>query len=219
MRHPRSLHRPLGRPRERFRPGGPLSRPPGHLTAPRPLPTDRTGGPDVYARRSPESAVADQGHPTSDRRRDAAWLLGAAAWLTAVAGTVALLAQVGARPDVLALGVLLAVVPALVPPHRARQVLAALVGVLLLPVLLLISLVVRLTSRGSVLVRDGHGDDREPSAVRFRTTAPADPASTTSDGGHLTPVGRILRALGLDELPRLIDVARGEAPLRRTIPH
>lgn len=219
MRHPRSLHRPLGRPRERFRPGGPLSRPPGHLTAPRPLPTDRTGGPDVYARRTPVAAVADTGHPPSDRRRDAAWLLGAAAWLIAVAGTVALLAQVGARPDVLALGALVAVVPALVPPRRARQVLAALVGVLLLPVLLLISLVVRLTSRGPVLVRDAQDDDQEPPAVRFRTTAATDPASTTSDGGRLTPVGAILRALGLDELPRLLDVARGEAPLRRSIPH
>jgi hypothetical protein len=206
MRHPRSLHRALSHPpRTGIRHG---HRP---RTAPRPDSVGLATGPNVCARSSPMSRVSGPRPPDGlDGRSDGASVLSLAAGLTTVVGALSLMAEIDTGSGVLALGVLMAAAAALIDPRLADRVLAAVLGLLLFPVLLLVALAVGLTSRGPVLVRQARDDAEIPGvpALRFRTAA--------SVGDRLTPVGRILHGLSLDELPRLLDVARGEAPLHRT---
>jgi exopolysaccharide biosynthesis polyprenyl glycosylphosphotransferase len=99
--------------------------------------------------------------------------------------------------------------------------------VLLSPMLALIALAIRLTSRGPVLYRSIRpGIGQKPFAcLKFRTMyADAedrqdelDELNEASgalfkirDDPRLTPVGRLLRRFSLDELPQLVNVLRGE---------
>lgn len=73
------------------------------------------------------------------------------------------------------------------------------------------ALAVRLTSRGPVLFRQERiGLNGEPfEALKFRSMLDGDnPLIPAED--RITRVGRILRRFSLDELPQLINVARGE---------
>ena len=99
-------------------------------------------------------------------------------------------------------------------------VVASLALVLLSPLLVLIALVVRTTSRGPVLYRQRrvglHG--REFTMLKFRTmrSAPGDSESadwTSRDDPRRTPAGRLLRRTSLDELPQLVNVIRGNMSL------
>jgi lipopolysaccharide/colanic/teichoic acid biosynthesis glycosyltransferase len=83
------------------------------------------------------------------------------------------------------------------------RALAALLGLVLLPVALLAALAIRLEGGGPVLVRDlRHGfDGTEIAVYRFRCGTPP------------TPVGRVLRKLRLDGLPQLVNVLKGDLSL------
>jgi len=114
---------------------------------------------------------------------------------------------------------------------RAFDLVVALCTLIVLaPLLAVIAISVKLTSRGPVLYRDERvGIGERPFAMlKFRSMRlGADreqallEAANEADGAifkirrdpRLTPVGRLLRRLSLDELPQLVNVLRGEMSL------
>jgi len=89
--------------------------------------------------------------------------------------------------------------------------------VVLSPLFAAIALAIKLTSRGPVFyrgVRVGRGGTTFR-ILKFRTMRPGGGGPSITRGGdpRITAVGRLLRRCKLDELPQLINVARGEMSL------
>jgi lipopolysaccharide/colanic/teichoic acid biosynthesis glycosyltransferase len=101
---------------------------------------------------------------------------------------------------------------------RAFDVVAAGAGLLLsVPLLLLIAVLVRLTSRGPVLhraTRTGR-DGAAFAMLKFRTmqVGGAGAAITPADDARVTSLGRVLRRTHADELPQLLNVLFGTMSL------
>ena len=123
--------------------------------------------------------------------------------------------------------------------HRARRILnvaVAAVGIVLtLPLMVLIAVAVKLTSRGPVIHRQPRvGVDRRGlsyargntrrhfdlggklfTIYKFRTMHADDSSNgrevwAQADDKRITPVGRLLRRLRFDELPQLFNVLKGD---------
>lgn len=86
----------------------------------------------------------------------------------------------------------------------------------LMPVLVLLALLVKLTSKGEVFFRQSRPgrDGREFKIVKYRTMVTnrhqPGPVLTRAEDPRVTWVGRHLRKWKLDELPQLLNVLRGE---------
>src|SRR5919109_594973 len=100
---------------------------------------------------------------------------------------------------------------------RAFDIIAASVGlVLLAPLLLVVSLLIKLDSPGPVLFRQERmGRGFQPFRIyKFRTMvqdAPGQGGMITFGGDpRITRLGQVLRTTKIDELPQLINVLRGE---------
>jgi lipopolysaccharide/colanic/teichoic acid biosynthesis glycosyltransferase len=93
---------------------------------------------------------------------------------------------------------------------RALDIFAATVGLVLFsPMFLLVSIAIKIDSRGPVFRRQmlhGYNNENIP-LLKFRTTVVALTETNTSIA---TRVGGVLRRTGIEDLPQLINVLRGE---------
>ncbi|MCC7077329.1 MAG: sugar transferase [Acidimicrobiia bacterium] len=118
------------------------------------------------------------------------------------------------------------VLPTPLPQNRFRMaasrgmeiVIVTVALVLLSPVMLAAALAVRLTSRGPVLYRQTRvgKEGREFTMYKFRSMrvdADQEAYWTVEDDPRRTKVGRLLRKTGVDELPQLFNVLRGDMSL------
>ena len=146
------------------------------------------------------------------------------------------LALVQARPEILGgvpiIGLREPVIEGF--PRLTKRVFDLVVGVLLFvitaPVMALITLAIRLDTRGPAVFRQQRvGENGRPfDMFKFRTMvadaeARGEDILTTDEDGHVlhkrkddprvTRVGRLLRRFSLDELPQMINVLRGEMSL------
>ncbi|MGJ4952569.1 exopolysaccharide biosynthesis polyprenyl glycosylphosphotransferase [Bradyrhizobium sp. HKCCYLS20291] len=103
--------------------------------------------------------------------------------------------------------------------------LAAMLLVVLAPLLLLVAAAIKLTDRGPVLFRQvRHGFNNEAITVlKFRTMraslVPEDFQQATRGDPRVTWIGAWLRATSIDELPQLFNVLRGEMSIVGPRPH
>ncbi len=104
---------------------------------------------------------------------------------------------------------------------RAVDIGVASLGLLILsPIFLVVSILVKLTSRGPVFYRQVRMgmDGRRFSMIKFRTMVRdaeevTGPVMSRRDDPRMTKVGRFLRKFSLDEFPQLINVFKGEMSL------
>ncbi|MEO8464146.1 MAG: undecaprenyl-phosphate glucose phosphotransferase [Gammaproteobacteria bacterium] len=104
-------------------------------------------------------------------------------------------------------------------------VLASMMLVLSLPVMAVIAIAIKLTSRGTVMFKQRrYGlDGQEIIVYKFRTMTVAEDGGTirqaTKDDDRITRVGRFLRRSSLDELPQLVNVLQGRMSVVGPRPH
>jgi Undecaprenyl-phosphate glucose phosphotransferase len=95
-------------------------------------------------------------------------------------------------------------------------VLACAALIIFSPLMLLIALLVKVTSRGPIFFKQERVsfDGSRFSIVKFRTmytnAESQGPGWTTPGDNRVTPLGRILRSTSLDELPQLLNVLKGD---------
>ena len=105
-------------------------------------------------------------------------------------------------------------------------VVATVALVFLMPLLLVTALAIKLTSRGPVIFKQPRFgfNNREILVWKFRSMYVdrqdvSGAARTTRGDPRITPVGRLIRKLSIDELPQLWNVLRGEMSIVGPRPH
>ncbi|HEY2463076.1 MAG TPA: undecaprenyl-phosphate glucose phosphotransferase [Steroidobacteraceae bacterium] len=102
---------------------------------------------------------------------------------------------------------------------------STLILLLLLPLLVLIALAIKLSSRGPIIFKQRrYGlDGREIAVYKFRTMRVTEDGEQIRQASktdiRITPVGRVLRRSSMDELPQLINVLQGRMSLVGPRPH
>jgi lipopolysaccharide/colanic/teichoic acid biosynthesis glycosyltransferase len=103
---------------------------------------------------------------------------------------------------------------------------SATVLLFLLPLLILVSILIKLDSRGPVFFaqpRVGRGNQMfrilKFRSMRMETSDFAGSRSATRDDDRVTRVGRLIRATSIDELPQLINVLLGDMSVVGPRPH
>lgn len=106
------------------------------------------------------------------------------------------------------------------------KVLATLIILLVSPLLLLIAMAVKFTSKGPVLFKQRrHGwDGRVINVYKFRTMyehedKPGVVTQASENDARITPLGRFLRKTSLDELPQFYNVLQGKMSIVGPRPH
>jgi putative colanic acid biosynthesis UDP-glucose lipid carrier transferase len=106
------------------------------------------------------------------------------------------------------------------------KVIAAIILLLVSPLMLLIALVIKLTSPGSVFYCQlRHGWDGKPIRIyKFRSMYEHQEQSgkvtqAQKNDKRITPIGKILRATSLDEFPQFINVLQGKMSIVGPRPH
>jgi exopolysaccharide biosynthesis polyprenyl glycosylphosphotransferase len=101
--------------------------------------------------------------------------------------------------------------------RAADVVLGGLVLLFATPVFAAFALAIKLTSRGPVFFRQTRVTQggREFELLKFRSMPVNDTSDQRWGAGEIRPtrVGRLMRATGLDELPQLINIVRGDMSL------
>jgi lipopolysaccharide/colanic/teichoic acid biosynthesis glycosyltransferase len=89
--------------------------------------------------------------------------------------------------------------------------------VLVLPLFAILAILIMTTSPGPIIFKQQRvGQGGTPfTLLKFRTmrTGTTGPNVTTNNDDRLTPIGKLLRLAGLDELPQLINILKGEMTL------
>ena len=101
---------------------------------------------------------------------------------------------------------------------RPFDIIVAVAGLLIAsPLWLVFSIAIKLEDRGPILfLQDRWGKDRRKIRVfKFRTMVPNSierfgNVQATEDDPRVTRVGRLLRSTSLDEMPQLLNIARGD---------
>ena len=105
---------------------------------------------------------------------------------------------------------------------RSFDIPASVVGMVVLsPLLLATAVAVKFTSQGPVIFKQKrYGKDEVPfTCYKFRTmkidTPPNVPTRVMrEDKAVMTPIGAMLRKTSIDELPQLVNIVKGDIPLR-----
>lgn len=109
--------------------------------------------------------------------------------------------------------------------YTLDKVVSLIAIIVLSPLLLIIALIIKLTSRGPVIfkqIRDGW-DGKQFYVYKFRSMYVHDEGEivkqATKCDNRITPIGRFIRRTSIDELPQLINVLEGSMSLVGPRPH